>query len=126
MPRVEPLMAEIYDPGIGGYLPGAAFLSWWILAEAYEANGHPRRAIEYLEAYFTRPSRRLDDWAFHGFFRPSARLKLGRLYGQVGDTARAYGHFQAFLEVFTDPDPEYQWMVDEARLNLRVPPPTRQ
>lgn len=43
------------------------------------------------------------------------RFKLGQLYSEIQDSEAAVGHFTAFLEAFTDPDPEYQWMVDEAR-----------
>jgi hypothetical protein len=42
-------------------------------------------------------------------------FKLGQLYAQTGDTAQAIQHYSRFLEVFTDPDPEYEWMVEEAR-----------
>ena len=44
-----------------------------------------------------------------------ARFKLGQLYLEIQDSEAAVGHFTAFLVAFTDPDPDYQWMVDEAR-----------
>jgi tetratricopeptide (TPR) repeat protein len=113
--RLEPMVAGIRDPGVGGYLPGAAFVSWWMLAGAYEGLQQPDSAIRYLEAFLPRPVERLDDYTFHGFFRPSARLRLGRLYAEAGDVGGAEEHLQAFLGTFNDPDPDYQWMVEEAR-----------
>ncbi|MGD2124142.1 MAG: hypothetical protein PVJ76_20500, partial [Gemmatimonadota bacterium] len=113
--QLEPMVTHIRDPGVGGYLPGAAFLSWWLLADAYEGLGQPDTAIRYLEAFFRRPTERLDDWTFHGFFHPTARLRLGRLYAEVGNGVKAEGHLVAFLDTFNDPDPEYEWMVEEAQ-----------
>jgi hypothetical protein len=116
--QLEPTVTHIRDPGVGGYLPGAAFLSWWLLADAYEGLDQPESAIRYLEAFFRRPTERLDDWTFHGFFRPVARLRLGRLYAQVGNNVKAEEHLVAFLHTFHDPDPELQWMVGAARETL--------
>jgi len=116
--QLEPMVGRIHEPGVGGYLPGSAYLSWWLLAEAHHHLGQSLSAISYLEAFFQRPRARLDDWTFHGFFRPTARLKLGRLYAEVNDAERAREHYQAFLDTFTDPDPEYEWMVEQAREGL--------
>ena len=30
-------------------------------------------------------------------------------------------HYQAFLDIFTDPDPEYAWMREEAERELGTP-----
>lgn len=125
--ELEPMAASVRDPGVGGYLPGAAYLAWWLLAEAHTGLGDSSSAISCLEAFFPRPVHRLDDWAFHGFFRPSARLGLGRLYAEMGEGERARAHLHAFLDTFTDPDLEYEWMVEKAReiLNSLDSPPTQ-
>ena len=34
------------------------------------------------------------------------------------DTERAMEHYTAFLDAFIDPDPEYEWMVEEGRAEL--------
>jgi hypothetical protein len=54
------------------------------------------------------------DWAIHGLPYSAAHFKLGQLYMRVGDSAKAVEHYVTFLDAFTDPDPEYEWMVEEA------------
>jgi hypothetical protein len=46
------------------------------------------------------------------------RFKLGQLHSEIRNSEAAAARFTAFLEAFTDPDPAYQWMVDEARAAL--------
>lgn len=62
----------------------------------------------------------LFDWAIHGVPHSAAHFKLGQLYLQVGDAAEAAEHYASFLHTFADPDPdpEYEWMVGEAREEL--------
>jgi hypothetical protein len=45
-------------------------------------------------------------------------FRLGRLYTQLEQYDRAEEHYLTFLETFTEPDPEYAWMVAEARAKL--------
>lgn len=116
--QLEPALARIHEPGYNGYLPGAAYLSWWVLAEAHENLRRRETAISFLETYFPRPVHRIDDWAFHGYFRPMANLKLGRLYSEIGEAREAANHYREFLNTFRDPDPELEWMVEEARSGL--------
>jgi hypothetical protein len=47
-----------------------------------------------------------------------AEFRLGKLSTQMGDYKRARRHYGIFLDTFTRPDPEYQWMVTEARQAL--------
>ena len=82
---------------------------WWVLADVYTHVGQPDSAIVQLEAIVERPPR----WAYS-----AAHLKLGQLYTQIGDTTEALDHFTTFLDTFTDPDPEYVWMVEEARAGV--------
>jgi len=97
----------------------------------YLANGTPRTSRQWLvaEAY-----RQLDmpDSAAH-FYENAAELKgsgaeilgrayryaylnrrLAQMYGELGQRDRAAEHWNLFLEVFTDPDPELEYMVAEA------------
>lgn len=43
---------------------------------------------------------------------------MGRRYAERGDTEKAKDHYTTFLNTFTDPDPEYEGMVTEARAAL--------
>jgi len=40
------------------------------------------------------------------------------LYAKLGDIEGAVEHWSMFLDNFTDPDPDLQWMVDEGRDEL--------
>jgi tetratricopeptide (TPR) repeat protein len=106
--RLAPIVRKLGQPGYGLILWWDEHL-WWALADVYTHLGHPDSAIVQLEAIVERPPR----WAYS-----AAHLKLGQLYSQVGDTAEALDHFRTFLEAFTDPDPEYVWMVEEARAEV--------
>ncbi|MDH4044954.1 MAG: hypothetical protein OEW06_10880, partial [Gemmatimonadota bacterium] len=56
---------------------------------------------------------------FHGMVVYSfVQFRLGRLYAQLEQYDRAEDHYLNFLETFTEPDPEYEWMVAEARTKL--------
>ncbi len=47
-----------------------------------------------------------------------AHRRLAKLYGKLGQRDRAEDHWLTFLDTFTNPDPEYEWMVEEARAEL--------
>lgn len=87
------------------------FLVRWVLGNAYAQLGQPERAIQQLEALLLERS-------FEPFnvlvFAPT-QFKLAQLRSQTGETERALEHYQAFLDAFIEPDPEFEWMVDEAR-----------
>jgi serine/threonine-protein kinase len=87
----------------------------WPLAEAYEALGQVESAIR-LYGGITRPEHvyALD----YGLTSSFAHRKAALLYGQIGQNAEAIEHWRAFLDAFTEPDPEYEWMVEEARAEL--------
>ena len=91
---------------------GHSYLTWWLLAEAYTQLGRLDSAIVHLESVVGPP---LIDWYYYGVPYPAAHFKLGQLYAQKADREQALQHYSAFLDTFTDPDPEYVWMVTEAR-----------
>jgi hypothetical protein len=111
---LEPMEARIHDPKVG-QLAGDDYLIWWLLADAHTGRGDIREGIRYLESILERPRFRRDNWMIQGFIHPAARFKLASLYGEVGDAEKARDHYRIFLHTFTNPDPEFQWMVDEAR-----------
>jgi hypothetical protein len=53
-----------------------------------------------------------------GFIHPAARFRLAGLLAAAGEREEAREHYRIFLDTFTDPDPELQWMVDQARAAL--------
>ena len=91
------------------------FPTWWVLADAYARTGQPDTAIVHLESIVGPPHYQAANPLWYGLAYPAAQFKLGQLYAQVCDTTHAIQHYARFLEVFTDPDPEYEWMVEEAR-----------
>jgi len=112
---LRPAAEQVREPGYGLQNWGQSYLVWWLLAEAYAGSERPDSAVAYLESIVGPPGR---DWRYYGVPFPVAQLKLGQLYSQIGDTTRSLEHFITFLDVFTDPDPEYVWMVDQARAEV--------
>jgi tetratricopeptide (TPR) repeat protein len=96
-----------------GYV-GDPDLLWWVLAEAYEQLGQPDSAIYQLRSVLNGR----DDYLWHVLSFSAAHFKLGQLYAQKGDREQALQHYTTFLDAFTDPDPEYVWMVTEARAEV--------
>jgi hypothetical protein len=119
--RLEPLAARIREPGVG-FMAGDAYLVWWMLAEAHQKSGQTARAIPYLELILRRPTFGVQDWSLQGFIHPAARFKLAGLYANVGNPEKAREHYRIFLDTFTDPDPDFRWMVEGARDGCEVEP----
>jgi tetratricopeptide (TPR) repeat protein len=111
---VRPWASRVKEPGYGFYA-GDTYLTWWVLAHAYAQIGQPDSAIVHLESIVGPPRYQVDNVSWYGLPYSAAHFKLGQLYAQVGDTTQAIQHYARFLDVFTDPDPEYVWMVEEAR-----------
>ena len=51
-------------------------------------------------------------------FRGLSHLRRAEIYEQAGDGERAIEHYRAFLALWTDADPEFQPMVEQARAAL--------
>jgi tetratricopeptide (TPR) repeat protein len=114
---LEPLEARFREPGYG-FGRGDTYVVWWLLAQAYEEVGRTEDAIARLEDVIGLPRYRGSDVQGLGLPWPAAQLKLGALYGEMGDTARSAEHYRIFLDTFTDPEPEFRWMVEEAEAGL--------
>jgi tetratricopeptide (TPR) repeat protein len=115
--QLQPSDEQFREPGYG-FLAGDTYLRWWLLSEAYTNLGRPDSAIVYLQSMIARPRYREYDWTIYGLAYSAAQFKLGQLYAQLGDADRAAEHYGTFLHTFTKPDPEYEWMVTEARAKL--------
>jgi tetratricopeptide (TPR) repeat protein len=107
-----------------GAEPGTFFgppvnqLTRWTLAATFERQGQ----LDSAAARFARlaqwiPSSDLDR-GLRGLTHSFVNFRLGRLYTQLGKNDEAKQHYATFLESFTQPDPEYAWMVTEARAKL--------
>ena len=59
-----------------------------------------------------------DDQRYRGLVHSFAHRRLALIYTKLDDLDRAEDHWLIFLDNFTDPDPEVQWMVDEGRAEL--------
>jgi tetratricopeptide (TPR) repeat protein len=68
-------------------------------------------AIAAAEAYLKQQPRLSQDQ----FFLASMRQRLGELYETKGDPAKALEHYQAFVELWKNADPELQPRVRDAR-----------
>jgi serine/threonine protein kinase len=88
----------------------------WMVAESYEKYGDLEKAAEYFELMLS-PLGVSSGWSY--LVRPSyctfAHHRLVLLYTFMGKTTEAEKNLKAFEELFTDPDPELEWMLEETR-----------
>jgi hypothetical protein len=106
---LEPLADRLGEPGFG--FISDRFLVRWMLAEAYSQINQTESSVAQLEAL-------LEERSFeplHVLMYAPTHFKLARLNAEIGDEERAAAHYAEFLDAFTDADPEYAWMADEAR-----------
>jgi tetratricopeptide (TPR) repeat protein len=101
------------------------FVMWWELvmrwlaAEAYERLGQPQLAAEHFEPIaLLQPAAGALGFYQFGWGYSFAHFRLGKLYEQLGEPDRAAEHWRTFLDAFTNPDPEFEWMVEETRKGL--------
>jgi tetratricopeptide (TPR) repeat protein len=90
----------------------------WIVADAYERIGRPDSAAAYLEIIVNPTRVAFPGQYMKGCAYPFALHRLARLYDSMGQHRRAATHWQRFLDTFTQPDPEYLPLVQEARAAL--------
>jgi tetratricopeptide (TPR) repeat protein len=111
--RLEPVL-EQYRPGLE---QGVVMLSLrWALADAFEKQGELERAAEQFELVLSPEML----WSTSDYLvRPSyctyAHHRLALIYSKLGQVEKAKRHWEAFREVFTDPDPELEPMLAEAQ-----------
>jgi serine/threonine-protein kinase len=93
-------------------------LARWVVAESFEREGVIDSAASYYEMTLVPAPFEASEVVFSGIPYSFAQFRLGRLYTQLEEYDRAKEHYATFLETFTQPDPEYAWMVTEARAKL--------
>ena len=87
------------------------------LARAFDAAGMADSAIAAYERFIATPYyNRLNDTDPQGL--AGAHKRLGELYEAKGNRQRAASHYQRFIDLWKDADPELQPRVAEARRRL--------
>jgi len=86
----------------------------WLVAEAYRQLGMADSAAHLYEK-LAEVEGSPGEVRGRGYGYPYVHRRLAQMYGELGQDARAAEHWNLFLEVFTDPDPELEYMVTEAR-----------
>ncbi len=86
------------------------------LGHAYDVVGEADSALAIYERYVTTPYdlRNWNRWR-DPFWLPKIHLRLGDLYEQRGDTAKAIYYYGKLVELWKDADPELQPRVEAAR-----------
>jgi hypothetical protein len=59
-----------------------------------------------------------EETILRGLSNSFAHRRAALAYGQIGEREMAAEHWRVFLQDFSDPDPDYRWMVEEARIAL--------
>ena len=90
----------------------------WAVAEAHERMGRADSAAAYFDLVTTYTRMGLMVQFRRGTTYSFAHRRAALLYTQLQDLDTAEEHWLAFLDAFTNPDPEFEWMVDEARGEL--------
>jgi tetratricopeptide (TPR) repeat protein len=88
----------------------------WLIADAYEKQGELEKAAEYFELVLD-PDLLAGtiDYLVRASYCTYAHQRLILIYSRLGRPAEAGRHWEAFQELFTDPDPELEPMLAEAR-----------
>ncbi|HET8648590.1 MAG TPA: tetratricopeptide repeat protein, partial [Gemmatimonadales bacterium] len=88
------------------------------LARAFDLAGQPDSAIAYFERYLAVPE--VERWfgAEPGVLLPLVHRRLGELYDERHDRARAMEHYSAFVDLWRDADPELRPSVKTVKARL--------
>jgi serine/threonine-protein kinase len=93
------------------------------LAQAFDRAGQPDSAIAVYERYITTPdATRLGSWRVgddDASQLAPAHKRLGELYEQRGDSARARDHYTRFVQLWRDCDPEFRPVVVHVNQRIR-------
>jgi tetratricopeptide (TPR) repeat protein len=87
------------------------------IARAHDAAGARDSTIAAMERYLALPS--TDFWPDQGYLAQFHR-RLGELYDAAGNSGKAIPHYERFVELWKNADPELQPKVAQARQRLAV------
>ncbi len=90
------------------------------LARAFDAAGQSDSAIAMFETFLATPTSSYDFsfWLPVELNVPAAHLRLGELYEARGDRQNALKHYQSFLDLYRNADPELQPMVTDVKRRM--------
>lgn len=89
----------------------------WLLADAYERAGQLDQAAAAFERVLATDMPP-DYLIMRGISYPFAHQRLMLIYAGMGRLDDATHHWEIFRDAFTDPDPEFRYLIDEARAAL--------
>jgi tetratricopeptide (TPR) repeat protein/tRNA A-37 threonylcarbamoyl transferase component Bud32 len=86
------------------------------IAQAFDLSNQPDSAIVYFEQYLGKPDPTLSESVN---WMAGSHKRLGELYDAKGNKAKAIEHFEKFVELWKNADPELQPKVREAQDKLK-------
>jgi DNA-binding SARP family transcriptional activator len=86
----------------------------WLAARAYEELGLPDSAAAMYERVLIPGGSFLQPLSLRGIPYSFAHQRLVVLYAKLGRTDDARRHWDTFRRSFTNPDPEFRYLIDEA------------
>jgi len=101
-----------------GPVEGCSICVYVALGRAFDQARMTDSAITMLERYVTTPSWIRGDVGTDGLYLAAVYKRLGELYDEKGDRAKAASYLAKFVELWKDADPELQPKVREARARL--------
>jgi len=101
-----------------GPVEGCPICVYVALGRAFDQARMTDSAITTLERYLTTPSWTRPTVGVDGLYLPAVYKRLGELYDEQGDKAKAASYFAKFVELWKDADPELQPKVREARARV--------
>ncbi len=117
--RVIQLLAPVGEPATARRMgPPLNQLARWTIAEACEQKNDLTCAATWYHRIASYEGFSDNDQKFRGLVHSFAHRRLASIYGRLSDSNKAATHWRFFLDSFTEPEPELQWMVDEARTEL--------
>jgi tetratricopeptide (TPR) repeat protein len=101
-----------------GPVEGCAICVYVALGRAFDQARMTDSAITMLERYLATPSWTRGRVGGDGLYLAAVYKRLGELYDEQGDRAKAASYFAKFVDLWKDADPELQPKVREARARL--------
>ena len=103
----------------GGQIEGGVVFRRWLVADAYEQLGVLDSAAAFFEMIVTPVRTSWWENFAKGPASPFAHRRLALIYGRTGQHQLARRHWDRFLSLFTEPDPDLEGMVSEAKAELK-------
>jgi hypothetical protein len=97
---------------------GTHHLRRWLVAESFRELGQPDSAVAYYGLLTEPANNTFSEVCQQGVLFSFAHRYLALLHTELGQLDHAQSHWLTFLEAFTEPDPDYGWMVEEGRAEL--------